>query len=260
MTVTMTIPVPLTTDTTPALQKGRYLARLAQTPADVAAAQTLRHLCFVEGAGLPARPGGLDRDGFDEVCAHLMIEDAVTGTLAGCCRLMTLPDGTGIGASYSAQSYDLSRLGAFAGPMLELGRFCVHPAASNGDVLRVAWGALTRLVDAKGVQMLFGCSSFAGTDPAAHAGAFGLLARRHIGPARWLPGVKARQTVPLAGQPGGEGAAGLPPLLRSYLAMGGWVSDHAVVDPEMNTLHVFTALEPALVPPGRVRALRAVAG
>ena len=35
----------------------------------------------------------------------------------------------------------------------------------------------------------------------------------------------------------------MPPLLRSYLALGGWVSDHAVVDPGLQTMHVFTGVE-----------------
>ena len=31
--------------------------------------------------------------------------------------------------------------------------------------------------------------------------------------------------------------------------MGGWVSDHAVRDPGLGTLHVFTAVEIARIPP-----------
>ncbi len=54
--------------------------------------------------------------------------------------------------------------------------------------------------------------------------------------------------------------AGLPPLLRTYLLMGGWVSDHAVVDDQLGTLHVFTGLEIAAIPPARQRLLRQVAG
>ena len=53
---------------------------------------------------------------------------------------------------------------------------------------------------------------------------------------------------------------GMPPLLRTYLLMGGWVSDHAVVDRDLNTLHVFTALEIRAIPPARARLLRGVAG
>ncbi len=52
----------------------------------------------------------------------------------------------------------------------------------------------------------------------------------------------------------------MPPLLRTYLLMGGWVSDHAVVDSHMNTLHVFTGLEINAIPPARKRLLRATAG
>ena len=51
----------------------------------------------------------------------------------------------------------------------------------------------------------------------------------------------------------------MPPLLRSYLSMGGWVSDHAVVDRSLNTLHVFTGLEVSAIPPARVRSLREMA-
>jgi hypothetical protein len=50
----------------------------------------------------------------------------------------------------------------------------------------------------------------------------------------------------------------MPPLLRSYLVMGGWVSDHAVVDRDMNTLHVFTGVEVAAIPAARQRSLRAI--
>ncbi len=56
-----------------------------------------------------------------------------------------------------------------------------------------------------------------------------------------------------------SGLAALPPLLRTYLGMGGWVSDHAVIDRDLDTLHVFTAVEIAKIPPARARALRAIA-
>ena len=49
---------------------------------------------------------------------------------------------------------------------------------------------------------------------------------------------------------------GMPPLLRTYLVMGGWVSDHAVIDNELNTLHVFTGVEIARVPRARAQVLR----
>ncbi len=174
--------------------------------------------------------------------------------------------GREIGRSYSAQFYELSALQSFDGPMVEVGRFCLHPDWCDPDILRVAWGAMTRFVDATGVEMLFGCSSFHGTEAAAYQDAFAMLKDRHIAPKRWLPRVKAPNVFRFAQKlrrrkpDARQAQLGMPPLLRTYLLMGGWVSDHAVVDRDMNTLHVFTGLEIKAIPPARSRLLRAVAG
>ncbi len=246
------------------LCKGHYIARLAETAADVAAAQSLRHRCFRTARGLDgvaSDGGGQDRDNFDAQCLHVLIEDSDTGALLGCYRLLLLPTARDLGRSYAGQFYDLTALADFAGPVLELGRFCIDAACSDPDVLRIAWGAMTRVVDTEGVTLLFGCSSFEGTDPVAHAEALGLLASRHRAPAVWRPGRKAAEVVPLPDHPfdARRAMAAMPPLLRTYLGMGGWVSDHAVVDRDLNTLHVFTGVEIAAIPPARARLLRVVA-
>lgn len=247
------------------IDKGRYVARLAGGSADLHAAQHLRQLIF-RPAGGDGDIALLDRDRHDDLCRHLLVEDRSTGDLVCCFRLMRLGSGAEIAASYAAQYYDLNPLQGFAGPMAEIGRFCTDPARTDPDILRLAWAALTRLVDAEGIELLFGCSSFQGTDPARHAVALAHLAHRHLAPHRWRPRIKAPQVYRYAealGARAWDPAAALalmPPLLRSYLAMGGWVSDHAVIDPDLNTLHVFTGLEIAAIPPARARLLRAVAG
>lgn len=241
------------------LRKGRYNARLAEGPDDIRAAQTLRSLAFRGPGGAP------DADMFDPLCQHVLVEEQKTGTLVCCFRLMPLAGGAQIGQSYSAQFYDLGALGDFAGPMVEMGRFCIHPDWKDPDILRVAWGAMTRFVDDEGVEMLFGCSSFKGTEAEAYMDAFALLKERHLAPKRFLPRVKApnvfRFAQKLRRKPDAKRAMlGMPPLLRTYLMMGGWVSDHAVVDRDLNTLHVFTGLEINAIPPARKRLLRATAG
>ena len=238
------------------LHKGHYIARIAQGAEDVAAAQALRHLCFRGGSGQ-------DADAFDRACTHLLVQDTRDGGLVSCCRVLPLPTGQAIGTSYSAQFYDLGALAGFDGPMLELGRFCIRPDRPDPDILRIAWGALARMVDAAGAAMLFGCTSFRGTDAAPYRDAFAALRAHHLAPARWAPRIKAPQVHAFAQNPPADphprlAAQAMPPLLRSYLAMGGWVSDHAVVDAAMNTLHVFTALDISAIPPVRARALRLV--
>ena len=51
----------------------------------------------------------------------------------------------------------------------------------------------------------------------------------------------------------------LPHLLQSYIGLGGWVSDHAVVDPTLDTVHVFTGLRIADISIARKRRLRELA-
>ncbi|MGI3185573.1 GNAT family N-acetyltransferase [Nioella aestuarii] len=244
------------------LTRGRYTARSALTEGDLLAAQQLRYQCFRAGRG---EDRGVDQDTFDEACQHVLIEDAHTGQVVCCYRLLQLESGAELPQSYSAQYYDLTRLQRFERPMAELGRFCIHPQRYDPDILRLAWGSMTALVDRDGVEMLFGCSSFRGTDAAPYLDAFALLRERHAAPERWRPGIKAPAVVRFTDGLSGSGEvkhaqSALPPLLRTYLLMGGWVSDHAVVDRDLDTLHVFTGLEISAVPPGRASLLRAVAG
>ncbi|WP_343082352.1 GNAT family N-acetyltransferase [Ostreiculturibacter nitratireducens] len=243
----------------------RFGARFAEGAEDIARAQRLRWLAFRAGNGAAGRDG-LDADAFDPLCRHVLIEETRSGALVACFRLLPLARGAEIGRSYAAQYYDLSGLLDFDGPMAEMGRFCLHPDWHDPDILRVAWAATTRFVDEEGIEMLFGCSSFAGTEAEVYVDAFAMLKERHLGPRRWLPRVKAPDVVRFARNLSGRrpdlkrALKAMPPLLRTYLTMGGWVSDHAVVDTEMATLHVFTGLEIRAVPSGRARALRAIAG
>lgn len=232
--------------------------RFAKTPADIQAALTLRSISFFNGLG------EIDRDEFDHRCLHVLIEDAETSDLLCCFRLLPLPSGAEIKTSYSAQFYELSAISKFPGAILEVGRFCMSPSARDPNVLRAAWAAMTRYVDDHNIELLFGCSSFKGTDARAHLESFSLLGDCHLAPKRWFPKVKAAKVFHFAKNQNYStdrktALRKMPPLLKTYLSMGGWVSDHAVVDDDMNTMHVFTGLEVKNIPPARKRLLRAIA-
>ncbi len=240
------------------LSKGRYAARIATSAQDIAAATRLRTLVF-------RTSGGNDRDAFDAACVHVLVEDQRDGALVCCFRLLHLHSGVGIARSYSAQFYDLSALTAFTDPMIEMGRFCIHPDRCDADILRVAWGAMTSYVDAEGVEMLFGCASFRGTSPAPYLDAFALLRDSYLAPMQWRPREKASDVVSFADAMTAKpdlklSTVTMPPLLRTYLLMGGRVSDHAVIDNDLGTMHVFTGLEIRSVPPARARLLRSMVG
>jgi len=237
-----------------ASQDGRYRVRLAAAPRDIRAAQHLRFLAFRAGAQL--RPAGLDRDAHDAGCQHVLIEEKASDRLVCCFRMMTLGSGRAIGRSYSADHYDLAGLAGFPGRMLEMGRFCLHPEVRDPDVVRLAWSSVAHMVVRRNIEFLFGCTSFCGTHVRDYLPAFGALHRRHVAPRQWLPGVKAADVVEFSTlvAPGVTlDDRRIPPLLRSYLSMGGWVSDHAVVDHDLNRIHVFTGLEVARIPAARAR-------
>jgi putative hemolysin len=173
--------------------------------------------------------------------------------------------GAGLAQGYAARFYDVAPLAGYSRPIAEIGRFCLATGGVHPDVLRLAWAAMTRLVDEGQVGLMVGCTSFRGADWTLHRAGLALLAERHIGPTAHLPGRKAPERVDflhLAGTVTDRrtALAGLPPLLRTYLGMGGWVSDHAVIDRELDTLHVFTCVEVDSVPPARAASLRSVVG
>ena len=242
---------------TQARDRMRFRARFAKTGADVVVCQALRGQLFRRQA-LP------DRDAFDDICEHLLIERVCDGALVATCRVLRMEAGRDVHRSYSAQFYDLARLARYKGRLGEVGRFCIARGQEEADILRVAWAALAGWVDKHSVEMLFGCSSFQGVDPSVYEDCFGLLAARHLAPPELAPREKASAVWPYArlAEPSFDrlnAMKRMPPLLRSYLTMGGWVSDHAVIDRELGTLHVFTGLEIARIPPARARALRSVA-
>ena len=246
----------------PSMSQLRYRTRLAESGADLDAVQRLRYQAFCAGK---AGTGGRDADAFDDRCSHIMVEHGERRELVATLRLMRLASGRDIQLSYSAQHYDLSRLSGYDGTMIEVGRFCNLPGHFDPGSLHAAWGALAAFVDRSGAGMLFGCSSFQGTRAGAYADAFAMLGDQHLAPRHWRPRIKAPDVLRFARRyrrapDRAKALRTMPPLLRSYLSLGGWVSDHAVVDRDLDTLHVFTALEVRAIPPSRVRVLRAAAG
>ena len=237
---------------------GRYQARFAKSDAEIAQAIDLRTQIFRPGQGTA------DTDHFDGRCQHIVVIDDKTGQLAATCRVLTLDRGAALANSYTGQFYDLSLLAQYTRPILEIGRFCLDPKTEHAVVLRTIWAFMTRVVDDRGIGFLCGCSSFVGTDAKLYRDVFSMLLNKHTAPLQWAPGVMATETFDLFELSGipydhKSAMATIPALLKTYLTMGGWVSDHAVIDHDLNTIHVFTGLEIDNIPPARARALRALA-
>lgn len=215
---------------------GRWRARLVPL-AEAGAALDLRARAF--------RGGAADGDAFDAEARHLLIEDEDEdgGGIAGCARLTVQAD-EAILRGYTAAFYDLAGFARAFPVVLEVGRVALSPGMSDPEVPRLLLAILACVVEAEGIAALYGCASFPpdGAGMARLAGA--------VAPDAWRPAPKAAEVMALTGLPGA-----LPPLLRAYLTLGAGVSDHAVVDRDLGTTHVFAALPIAAIPPARARLL-----
>ncbi len=120
-----------------------YTAAVADSAAEVRAAQRLRHQVFGEemGAAAGSCPSGLDMDAFDSAADHLIVTDTATGDVVGTYRL--LPPGR-VRHSYADGEFDLAALAGIRTSMIEAGRSCVHPDHRSGAVINLMWSALAR--------------------------------------------------------------------------------------------------------------------
>lgn len=238
------------------LVQGRWCVRLAD-PADLPALLRLRARAF-RGTG-----SADDSDEFDAGSLHLWVGEP-GGMPRATLRLRLHADRRALLNGYAARVYDLRAMAEAGGPVLELGRLCTDPdRAAEGDLLRLVWAGVARVALASGATRLIGCTSFPTTDTAALEPALALLAARHQGPEGLRPGRKAAETFgfeALRAAPDPAAAALLPPVLRVYLTLGGWVSDHLVIDRDLGTCHVFTCVDVAAMPAARRRVLTQMAG
>ena len=237
------------------IRVGRYRARYASSQIDVLAAQSLRYQCFKL-----SNKDELDVDDFDALCQHVLIENLETEKLICCYRILKFDSGKNISSSYSSQFYDLKVIENFTEPMIEVGRFCIDPEVNDPSVVLTAWAALAQIVDHNQTQFLFGCSSFEGIEKEKYFDSFALLRDRYMAPDHWRPKIKAAQVFCYSKDliykvDKKKALLNMPPLLKTYLSMGAWVSDHAVVDLNMKTLHLFTGMEISKIPKSRKKFL-----
>lgn len=227
---------------------GRLAVVEARTAELRAAVMALRRAVFRRG-------GDEDEDAHDRSCRHVCVLGAQPGLPLAAYRFRLFPAGAALCDSYAAAHYDLSRLRQRPAPAAEIGRLCTRPQPSDPQVVRALLVSLAHLEIRDGVGLLFGCTSFDGADPARHAGAIAWLRAHALGPAGLTPPAFAPAAVPMA-EPS---PTAVPPLLRAYIGLGARVGPDIVADLELDTLHVFTALDVAQVPLARARALRRLA-
>ncbi|MBI3419213.1 MAG: GNAT family N-acetyltransferase [Proteobacteria bacterium] len=248
------------------LRLGRLEVRIAQDSSEVRAAQQLRYRVFYEEMG--AHPQAdmaakkMDYDSLDQYCEHLLVIDhqapSLEESIVGTYRLIRREAARKHGGFYSSSEYDISRLEALPGEILEVGRSCVAQPFRNRPTMQLLWRGIADYVSAYGVNILFGCASLPGTDPEALAVPLTYLYHYHLAAPSLRPVALPHRYVDMRlmdpssitveqGLSQLRLFSELPPLLKGYLRLGGFVGDGAVVDEQFNTTDVCVLVKTDLI-------------
>jgi putative hemolysin len=256
---TMTPTVPTPTDFGE-LRGGNLGVRIATTQAEIDAVQALRYRVFYDEMGAIPTPEAArtrrDADAFDAVADHLLVVDHMIGdgpeSVVGTYRLIRKEAADAVGRFYSSDEYDISKMLAFPGRLLELGRSCVSPAHRGRATMQLLWRGIAAYVNLHRIDLMFGCASLPGIDPDQNAEQLTYLYENHLAPEEIRPRalesryVEMRRIDP-ATLDARRTLAGLPPLVKGYLRLGGFVGDGAVIDTQFNTTDVAVVVKTDLV-------------
>lgn len=236
--------------------KPRQLSvRLASCASDIESAQRLRWAIFYGDMGaMPLGGDKLDIDPYDMFCDHLLVEDCASGIpqIVGTYRLLRQGIAEARQGFYSAGEFDLAPFSGRDGEILELGRSCVAPEYRDSGTIQLLWRGIAAYLQQNNISMMFGCASFHGTCPDAHADTLSYLWHNHLAPPEMRARALINRYVDMARLPIGsydprQAMRKLPPLIKAYLRVGAQVGDGAVIDHQFNTVDVFIVMPVAAI-------------
>ncbi|MGH3869614.1 MAG: GNAT family N-acetyltransferase [Pseudonocardiaceae bacterium] len=214
----------------------QYTLLVAQQPAEVHAAQRLRHDVFAGemGAVLHSPQPGRDVDEFDAYCDHLVVREDRSGEIVGTYRMLPPEGARCAGGLYCETEFAIPGLVGLRDALVETGRSCVHPDHRSGAVVSLVWAGIARYMLLTGYRWLVGCASVplrtpGAPDGALAAGVWETVQARHLAPERYRVAPHRPWDVETAS---GPRPATLPPLLRGYLRLGAWVCGPPAHDPD----------------------------
>lgn len=248
-------PKALMTDTSwqlPQITAGNLLVKLAATEREVEQAQALRYSVFVDemGAQVPEEAYALKRDidEFDPICDHLLVmdmarEDEGENPVVGTYRLLRSSIARQHNTFYTQDEFDISAILASGGESLELGRSCVHQDYRTRATMQLLWRGIGAYIMRYDIEWMFGCASFNGTEVEPIKKQLSYLYHHHLAPPECRTKAQPDRYIGMNLVPKEETehprvVASLPPLIKGYLRLGGYVGDGAVLDPAFNTIDV----------------------
>ena len=222
------------------LEAGEYVVRLALSEGERAAAYRLRFLVFnlEMNEGLEsAYVDGYDKDHFDDVCDHMIVQDRGTGEIVGTYR-MQMGDVAGkYFGYYSEQEFCFAPYEAMRGQIVELGRACIHREHRSSEVLHLLWRGIARYALVNGARYMMGCCSLTSQDAEMGHAVYESLRNCMVEPALLTVATPAYR-LPAAEVEMTEARA--PKLLRAYLTIGAKICSEPAIDRDFKTIDFLT--------------------
>ncbi len=183
---------------------------------------------------------GLDKDRYDDVCDHLVIEERSTGAIVGTYRLQMGDVAARNFGYYSEQEFSFAPYEHMRNEIVELGRACIHRAHRSPEVLHLLWRGIARYALANGGRYMMGCCSLNSLDPAHGHAVYASLASCMVEP-ELRTVATSTFAMPMCNTALSEERA--PKLLRAYLAIGARICSEPAIDREFKTIDFLTLLD-----------------
>lgn len=231
-------------------QAGPYQVRLAETTAEIEAAQALRYRVFYqENHGSPTPEmvaAGREIDEWDGNAYHIIVtnsksDNEVVGTL----RLVSNQRLNPEQCFYTEKAFNLDKLRNHYGKILELSRYCISANGRSGTILLLIWKFAMKFIIDKQYQLMIGCASFHDMDISKHTAILSYLHKHNPAPQHLCPAPNVENHAHLDNLSldennvnWEEAKSAVPTLLRGYLKLGARISDCAIIDPQFNSVFV----------------------
>ena len=253
-------------------EQEHFRLKLAETPAEVAAAQKLRYRVFKQEQGRLANCNdGIDRDRFDRHCRHLIVTEKERGRIVGTYRVLSGAGAAAAGGFYSEEEFEVHGLRQLRGEVCEVGRSCVDPEFRSGAVVALLWSGLgalrrrpepgrgwlhryagRRRSEKPAFHYLFGCVSLEERDPVAALALYEYFKRNDMvctrlqaapRPGFELDRVSPAEVMRYFEEHEKQMERTLPPLFKGYIKLGARICGAPAYDREFGTIDFLILLD-----------------
>lgn len=227
------------------IERDRFVIKTAENHDELAKVLRLRYEVFYRELLEKRQTLGMDFDKFDLGCDHLIIIDKKTDAFIGTYRLIS---SLFTSKFYSETEFNLQNIITLSGIKLELGRACVHRDYRTGSSIALLWRGITEYMKETGTKYMFGCSSIKSTDKLDIAAIYKNLSHNFLASPECQVTPKRKFIIKdfeglsncVSKEIETAASEKIPPLIKSYLNMGGLICGEPAYDNKFKCADLFT--------------------